>query len=666
MAQQPPPALPREPQQNGDVIHPPATTATVDNQPSMPPVDHSDYPVLLLSLADEYFAAAAELNDESDLYFKLVATGLGCLESILTNFKITALREAQLSLRYAQLLYEETENYDDAERVLTKAIDICERNKFVDLKYTMQLLLARVLYQSKPKAAIKDLQTMLEEIEAYNHTAWEYAARYQLAMFHLSTSTTRDLHSAINHIEKLERSSSGNGDKAIAAFSNIVCALLHLQTSDLDAVSASQQALAKARAFSMDGEVYSFHQMALMMEFIDLCCSIREGNREQGNEKRTRMHDVWQALEEKGGWRHDGHMLLIPINKSSIRGVQLQVGGLVVEAHGEHVLPFSWIDMKDAETWSFLLSAISTSHKNVSDPQRKAQKFIEMGLERVREHPNSGNLSPQQKTLECQFLLEQAFLQCQEGRWDEVQEAVRTIFEISKDLGPEFPRSMTFTTQYLEGAIHQGCGNLGAALKIYDSPAFDLHLFTRGTKTAAQSHKSHDSENDTLRKIAILASLNKLLIINDRSHPQYKQIPEIIDQLKPLIKATQDKALEAAYKLIRTNVIQLPIFEDKDSRVQALNLAKAAENSQVAALVLVTMYLRYFCGLNNKNAHQCLKATRVNMKDWGSPTWLHVTAGLEAQALEFWGRSTDASTRMEEAKKKLESLPERVRMEVQR
>lgn len=54
-----------------------------------PPVD---YQVLLLSLADEYLNAAhlhgtqtALLSNEADTetYYKLVATGLGCLEAVL-------------------------------------------------------------------------------------------------------------------------------------------------------------------------------------------------------------------------------------------------------------------------------------------------------------------------------------------------------------------------------------------------------------------------------------------------------------------------------------------------------------------------------------------------------------------------------------------------------
>ena len=382
--------------------------------------------------------AAAKIDNRLDMYFKLVATSLGCLESVMTNFKLPPLREAQLSLRYAQVLYEETENYDDAESVLTKAIDICERNKFLDLKYTLQLLLACVLYQSKPKAAIKDIQSMLEEIEAYKHTAWGYAARYQLAMFYLSATAVRDLHNAINNMEKLSISANDNGDKCIAAFADVTCTLLHLQTSGSEAISASQQALAKARALSTNEEVSSIHQIMFMMEFADLCCSIREYNPTQCDVKRRRMQDVWTGVIDKEGWIRGGDMMFLPVRKSSLRGVQVQVGGLMREKDGKCLLPFSWMEMDVAEAWGFLLCAITKAHTNASDG--KAEQFIEHGLQRTRDITVSvsGRMTrattAQQKILECRFLVELAFLQCQKGEWNKAEEAVNTISKVAEEV----------------------------------------------------------------------------------------------------------------------------------------------------------------------------------------------------------------------------------------
>lgn len=65
-------------------------------KPSKPPVD---YQVLLLALADEYLNAAhargtsismATSETDVDGYYKLVATGLGCLEAVLKVLKLMA------------------------------------------------------------------------------------------------------------------------------------------------------------------------------------------------------------------------------------------------------------------------------------------------------------------------------------------------------------------------------------------------------------------------------------------------------------------------------------------------------------------------------------------------------------------------------------------------
>ena len=42
---------------------------------------------------------------------------------------------------------------------------ILDQNKLLDLKYTMQQLLARMLHKSNPKAAAKAVDKMIEDVE---------------------------------------------------------------------------------------------------------------------------------------------------------------------------------------------------------------------------------------------------------------------------------------------------------------------------------------------------------------------------------------------------------------------------------------------------------------------------------------------------------------------
>lgn len=110
-----------------------------------------DYQVLLLALADEYLNAAhrhgtkmalATSQADIDEYYKLVATGLGCLEAVLKvcaasrlltgafamtncqlqNWRLQPRKEALVRLRYARTLFEETENVIEAETTLSKGV----------------------------------------------------------------------------------------------------------------------------------------------------------------------------------------------------------------------------------------------------------------------------------------------------------------------------------------------------------------------------------------------------------------------------------------------------------------------------------------------------------------------------------------------------------------
>jgi hypothetical protein len=97
-----------------------------------------DTPMLLIALAEEYFAAAhkigpsvarAMVEDLVDEYQSLIATGLGCLEATLKrkNMRLAPRMEAKVRLRYAGVLFEETENYMEAETALSQGIILCEQ-----------------------------------------------------------------------------------------------------------------------------------------------------------------------------------------------------------------------------------------------------------------------------------------------------------------------------------------------------------------------------------------------------------------------------------------------------------------------------------------------------------------------------------------------------------
>lgn len=629
-----------------------------------------DYPSLLCVLADDYLDEARKHSALTETYYDLISKAVGCLESVLANFKIPPLREAQIALRYARILYDETENYDEAETSLTKSIELCERHKFIDLKYEMQLLLSKVLYESKPKAAVRDIQRMIEDIEAYRHTVWLYVFRFQLAMFSLASSAPADIHGAAVQLEKIAVLARQNSDVAVLAFAATLEALLHLSSSSHEAVTATQTALAKARAMQLNPDVESNPQMTVLMEFIDLACSIRESNIAQTESKRKIMQDVLFKSVSLSNWRDDG-LIYLPVSKRSVAGIQIQANKHILERSGKYFLVFSWLGKDDIDALGFLFSADSSAYKNGADGG-KAEKFAKEGLSLVRGlakpaftagYRHFQRLSSFQKLLEAEFLLLQTFLQCAKGLWQAANESLHEASAISEALGDMFPINMKHALLYLRGIMFQGTGDLNAALQAYQSPLFNLQQQSSSTSAAKASNQitsSHFADSDVTRNFSILALMNSAFIIQAPNHPQHNRLSSFIKALDAAVQSCGNKYIQAHFSLL-ISVLSGTTLTVKQYLKSAMEAGKAIGSAQTTALSLIYMQEKLFKGVVDEQALKCAKAATHQTRRWGEPLWTHVAASLEAQALEINGFEADARRRREDAVAVFETLPDGVK-----
>lgn len=676
-------AIPPKPAQKGqsrvlqtvEVNTKPKQPATKAPDPGDSPIEpdepEPEYPSLLCVLADDYLEIARKLPALTEDYYTLIATALGCLESVLNNFKLPPLREAQVSLRYAQVVYQETENHDEAETILTKSIELCERHKFVDLKYEMQLLLSKVLYESKPKAALRDIQRMIDDIEAYRHVAWLYVFRFQHAMFSLASSAPGEVHSATVQLEKITNLARQNSDSAVLAFAAILEALFHLSSSSHEAITSTRSALAKARALQLNPDVESSPQMTILMEFIDFACSVQESNIAQTESKRKAMHDVLYQSIAHANWRDDGS-IYIPVAKRAIANIQLQANGHVIERNGKYFIPFSWLGKEEIEALGFLFSADSVAYKNGADGG-KAEKFAETGLALVRSwgqptlvtgYRQSQRGTIFRKLLEAQFLLLLAFMRCSGGLWQAANETLTDAHAISEAVGDAFPINMKYCLLYLRGVILQGTGNLTAALQIYQSPMFSL-----GPQQSSPSHvskasnritSSYHADSDITRNFCILAAMNSAFIIQNAGHPQFKRLSSLISSLDAAVQSSGNKYIQAHFSLL-VSVLSTTTLTVKQYLRSAMEAGKAIGSAQTTALALIYMHEKLFKGVVDEQAMKCAKAASYQVKRWGDPMWSHVVAGLEAQSLEINGMIEGAQQRKADADAAWSKLPEDVR-----
>lgn len=650
--------------------------------PEQPPLP----PSLLLSLADEYIDNARKLRERTEDYHILMSTALGCLQVALKNFKLSPLRSAQLSLKYAQLLYDETNNLDDAEIALTKSIDLCERMKFIDLKYAMQLLLAKVLFRSKPRAAVRDLESMIQDIETYRHTAWEYPFRFQAVFFALESSNHHNIHDAIQQLEKTQQTANLHSDRAVYAFAAILESLLHLRIPGPDSLSHSQQALAKARSLQLNPDVEKHPQMSVMMEFIEVMWAFNTAIDPAAlDQKRTNLKDALYASIDGQGWTKD-EMTWLRINSKSTRGIPTQFGGLIHEMDGKYYMALSWLDKGELESVGFLLTGTALVPQN-HHTRGKAEKFISEGnkitadgivAEKAMLSVKDERRNRQGHLLCIYFLAEIAFMRGNKGNWERAKEAVRSIESHVQKLGGDVPDEIRGLLDYLNGCIAQGTGDLSLALKCFQGQSLVLRTHSAAN---SMSKSQRPAVNHTLLDLQLLATMNIAFIIRLPSHPQHHLLDRLLNLLAPYFPngtvrpdaastgtANVHPVLSPTHSLLLATLPNTKILQTKSLLAAALNSARRISDVQVMSLCLTLMYDRFFRGgVQDAQAVKCAKAASHHVRTkLGNPLWAVMSGILEAESMELVGEASESVQDKRAAVGKLwENVPEGVKRVVE-
>lgn len=356
-------------------------TAPASWAPQSPSLDHQ---LLLLSLAEDYFSAARsqawprESNHEKNTmrqYYKLIATGLACLETLLKRFKLQPQMEANVRLRYASILYEETENILEAEQCLSEGMKLCDRYRIFDLKHNMEHLLAQVLFKASPRASLKFLDGVIKDAEAYQHTAWVYALRFLKVSLLLQLSSHQDTLSAFSQLKSISTLAEHFGDKAILAIASTLEALVHLrESSSTESIEQAQRAIALARSLQHDDAVGQISQLAILTNIVDLSCSLLQFDPSQAVAK---MQAMQTSLEGPHDSWHDDGSFLIPAPSQGASRAPNGNGIVRKDSRGELSVMFSWAPWTDVYALGYLLSSISISHRNNSECPRSEQMLKE-------------------------------------------------------------------------------------------------------------------------------------------------------------------------------------------------------------------------------------------------------------------------------------------------
>ncbi|KAL1960051.1 hypothetical protein VTO42DRAFT_223 [Malbranchea cinnamomea] len=622
-----------------------------------------DYQVLLLVLANEYldaahskgtmFAASGQ-DEQLEEYFKLVATALGCLEVVLRmkKSKLQPRTEALVRLRYAKILYEETDNDADAEITLSKGIDLCERNKMLDLKYSMQQLLCRVMFKSNPKAAMKAVDSIINDIGTYRHTRWEYVFRLLRVTLSLASPLHQDPVTALHHLQKLSSTANSNGDIAVSVVSSITEALLHLQhSSSPDSIEHAQRAIGAARTHQLDPNIRDVPQISILIQMVDICCSLLEYDLNQASQKLQAMQTAMDQNIGDPRWRKDGSFS-VPITSAA---TAVESGDVLHSNDGKMMLRLSWLSEHDLFALCYFLSSVTLSAKNSQNG--KSEEYLTEGLRMVQSslrkpevvseslmHANSR--FQWRQTLYCNMLIQKVFLACSRTDWNLASVTLEELQQAVHDLGEGASQVVKCLVEYLRGIIAQGTGDLKTALAIFRHRIFKL-----------DQSASKVARNDPQRDLSILAGLNVVLILRDPAQQSHDAALKALTDLQPFCKSSPNKYVQAAYSLISATIQTESTLQTKRDLHQALQAAMAISNTQVTCIALTFMSWKYFRGVIGEQSEKSAKAARAMAKKADDKLWTSVTEELLADTLDRQGKSGDGRAARAEADKVLSKLP---------
>ncbi|KAI9780584.1 MAG: hypothetical protein M1835_004460 [Candelina submexicana] len=617
-----------------------------------------DYQILLLALAEDYFDAAhgrgslvalATRAIEVEEYNRLISFGLGCLETVLKRWRLQPRLEARVLLRYATVLHEETDNDLEAETALSRG------NRLLDMKYSMQYLLAKVMFQTNSRASLKYLDAILRDVEALQHIAWIYAFRFLRVSLSQRTSSSHEVLAALNSLRSISATARNLEDTAIFGVSSVLEATIHLRSLAVDSVEQAQRALAAAQSIQLNEVTGQLPQLRALILFLDLSCSLQECNVTQAALKSQKMRAILDEIVTDTHWRKDGSFS-VPMNLAGASiGASTGPASLTEQSNdGIPRVTFTWLPPRDVYALAYFLCGVTMRPTNAFD-HRKAEQYFREGIKQVGENYRNhdqglhsasfvNSLLYWRRELECYMRLHLAFTLCARTDWVSAFATLQDLKTTADGLRFGIPESLSSLILYLTGTIYQGMGNVAAALEIYQHPSLTLR---------AQGN----TPTQNFSEVAILAALNAILILRDPSHPDHRHVETLISTVEPLCLQHANKNIVSAYQLIRATALNSSIIKTKEYLQLALNYAKSVANHQLTCITLNFMSWKFFRGVIGEQAEKSAKAATTLARKGQDSLWISVADGMQANTLEVQGRFAEAEATRQQAVVMAQGLP---------
>ncbi|KAF1834636.1 hypothetical protein BDW02DRAFT_568871 [Decorospora gaudefroyi] len=597
------------------------------------PAELSD---LLLSAADEYIVAARGMGSlfvrerkEAHIrqYYKLMSTAMGCMDTVLSEFNMPPRDEAKLRLRYAALMVEETDiELTDIssriEEILTKQISLCGRHRLQDLKFAALHLQARYQFRTNHRAGLKSLDKPISEAETFQHIGWVYALRFLKITLALQIPGKVEVVLALQQLHAIQAHAERQGDRAIYVACCALEAIVHLRSGAADRLEQAQRAIAAARSLQLQVSAEKLGSFGTLIDIIDIASGIQTGRPD--SKKSTALLEAILGQKDEGASRENG-VFTVLIERSFGGNLTSDTGGVFRRnAEKKDELVFAWLPKEDLKALCFHICGLD------HHVHEKGLIYMKEAHQRCRETSKRRNfngipISLARARMEWKMVLDWhsmfaiGLMACFRDDRTTAEDALSGLKKRVALSPYNNHEAFTRTLAYLSTITNQTNGSLDSALAA--SSAGVLTVPEKGQATPAKTD------------VAILAALNRLLILRDPTHAQHFQVGMLLAQLKPLCEDHANQYMRMAYRLVHAFCNESAAISHQKKTVQqavsmAQEISQKTQNFEFVAMTMCYFVTRFFADTIGEKSIQAIRAARSQAMKSRRPLWLAVAAGL--------------------------------------
>ncbi|CAK7568652.1 MAG: hypothetical protein SEPTF4163_006650 [Sporothrix epigloea] len=659
---------PRKPSLGNGVL----STTNVKSAPRRAPAEAA---ALLVCVADECLAKAqaaapalAKSRNEGHLreYYKLLATGLGCLDTAIRTFKFPPRIEVKIKLRYASILSVETENLMEAETALQSAIATCEKYRLADLKLYVQFFFMKLLFRRKPKAALISIQTHINDCSDRRQTYWTYAFRFLKASFYLQTSNPAD-HHALENLHGITALAEQRGDHAVYVLASLLEGLALFRITDLDVIERVQTCMAAASKYQLDESVH-LPQLDVLWLLLDLACSLYQKEKSL-NDKLNALQNRLEELKELPQWTADACELMLPLRKDTpfAHTISADTSDVLQPGAANDFLVLTSFSKTTAFILGFAYSGLTLSPKQ-QNSDRKSMDYWTEALKLLAQSSAQKPSAPifLHKAIEesrwrasttAYVLVLMGLNAATHCDWAKVQECIKQLDAPTAEAhdGP-----LDVLTLYLRGVSKQGQGELNAALELFEDPRLALPSVSDSSSSssvvrsagpaaaaAAAASAAAANEGHLRQEVMLLAAMNRLMIMQLNRLRDEPKINMLVEQLKQACVSHPNPEIKTAYSLVMAAITTEPPLSMHDIKThiqQGLTGSNLSGNAQCLNIALNTMRYRLFENVVGEQALKSAKAGSTQAKKSGNILWMSVADGMLADTYDVMGQTAQAQS----------------------